>query len=220
MYKPYKPYKPTLSNIAYQNIKDYISKANTDARISVRELAARMGIGYTPVREAFLKLQNEGFLRQVPGVGYFVEENSIHEIMHIFQVRECVEVYVMNAVFDNLDEAHFASMRALLEEQRRAFSDEDMITYSVVDIKFHSVALEVCGNKYFTGLLQNVRERFLLCSSQVARDHSHKGIDEHESILLSMESRDKEKTVELLKNHIIAAKERIREGYLMYVKNM
>jgi len=212
--------KPTLSDIAYQNIKDYISNANPDTHISVRELAARMGIGYTPVREAFLKLQNEGFLRQVPGVGYFVEENSIHEIMHIFQVRECVEVYVMNAVFDSLGEAHFAVMRGLLEEQRKAFAGGDIRTYSVVDIRFHSVTLDVCGNKYFTDLLQNVRERFLLCSSQVARDHSHKGIDEHEGILLSMESGDKEKTVGLLRNHILSAKERIREGYLMYVKNM
>jgi DNA-binding GntR family transcriptional regulator len=177
-------------------------------------------MSYTPVREAFLRLQSEGLLRQVPGVGFFVEKLSFHEIMHIFQVRECIELYVMNAVFDSLNNSHFDKIQQLIEEQRNALKNGDMRAFMLADTEFHNVPIELSENKYFYDLVRNVRERFLLCSNQVARDRNDNAIIEHELILDSMKKGNKQETIELLKKHILAAKERIRDGYMLYVKGV
>lgn len=212
--------KLTLSDIAYNSIKEYIAGADLDSHIGVRQFASRIGMSYTPVREAFLRLQSEGLLRQVPGVGFFVEKLSFHEIMHIYQVRECIELFVMNAVFDSLNDSHFERIQLLIDKQRNALQNDDMRTFMLADTELHSIAIELSENQYFYDLIQNVRERFLLCSSHVARDKSEDSIIEHELLLASLKEGDKQKALELLRKHILAAKERIRDGYMLYVKGV
>ena len=55
-----------LSSMAYQAIKERIAAMPSGSYLSARQCALELGISYTPVREAFLRLQKEGVLRQVP----------------------------------------------------------------------------------------------------------------------------------------------------------
>ncbi len=80
----------SLSEKAYNLIKDRILTFEKGQYISMREMSSQLGISYTPVREAFLKLKSEGLLDLEPNVGYFVPKLDIKDLMQIYEARECI----------------------------------------------------------------------------------------------------------------------------------
>ena len=108
-----------LSNIAYEQLRAMITEMPAGQYLSARSYAKDLGMSYTPVREAFLLMQNEGVLRQVPNVGFFVASLDLADILQIFQVRECIEVYALEKVFYRLRPEHLQQMRTAWELSMR-----------------------------------------------------------------------------------------------------
>ena len=104
--------KKPLSTIAYKTIKTRIANMPSGSYLSARQCALELGISYTPVREAFLQLQKEGVLRQVPNVGFFIESIDLTDLFQMFQVRECIELFALDKIFDKLGASHAAGRSA------------------------------------------------------------------------------------------------------------
>ena len=90
----------SLSDKAYNLIKEKLISCDEGEYLSIREMSEQIGMSYTPVREAFQRLAKEGLLEQVPKLGFFVRRIDIRRISEIFQVRECLELFVLERVFD------------------------------------------------------------------------------------------------------------------------
>lgn len=95
--------RKTLSQEAYEKIKQNLEDGVYQGYINGRQVARDLDIGFTPVREAFLQLQSEGLIRKEDNVGYFVKKVELEELIGIFQVRECIEMYVWNQAFDRFN---------------------------------------------------------------------------------------------------------------------
>lgn len=113
--------RKTLSQEAYEKIKQNLEDGVYQGYINGRQVARDLDIGFTPVREAFLQLQSEGLIRKEDNVGYFVKKVELEELIGIFQVRECIEMYVWNQAFDRLTDLEIGKMRALHEEEKELF---------------------------------------------------------------------------------------------------
>src|SRR5258707_11843713 len=61
-------------------------------RLNEGELAKRLGVSRTPLREALNRLNTEGFLRFTPGKGFFCRELDAHEIFDLYELRKSIEV--------------------------------------------------------------------------------------------------------------------------------
>ncbi len=61
-------------------------------RLNEGELAKRLGVSRTPLREALNRLNTEGFLRFTPGKGSFCRELDAHEIFDLYELRKSIEV--------------------------------------------------------------------------------------------------------------------------------
>ena len=61
-------------------------------RLNEGELAKRLGVSRTPLREALNRLNTEGFLRFAPGRGFFCRELDAHEIFDLYELRKSIEV--------------------------------------------------------------------------------------------------------------------------------
>ena len=207
-----------LSDDAYTLLKESIATTGHGVYISARQFADDIGMSYTPVREAFLRLQKEGFLKQVPNVGFFVQSLDLQDIIQIFQVRECLEVFVLENVFDSLGDEQFSKIEDCIAEQEAAIERRDMKGNMLKDIELHEIPFALYNNPFLYELYHNVRERYLLCSSKLVQHGSSEAILEHRNLLESMKKGDKDGAVELLLEHLANAKARIRDGYIHYIK--
>jgi GntR family transcriptional regulator, rspAB operon transcriptional repressor len=203
-----------LSEKAYQIIKERIITYEKDKYLSARAYSSEIGMSYTPVREAFLRLQKEGFLRRIPNVGFFVVHLDIRDIMEIFQVRECLEKFILESVFDMISEDEIQEMEKLIRKQKEALKKGDIKQYVKADGHFHYAYIKLSGNKYFIELLKNVRDQYMICSTRIAIASSNVGVDEHIQILEQIKANNKEKAIQLLMEHIENAKKRMKEGFI------
>ena len=207
----------SLSERAYDILKEKLLTLENGAYLSSRQFANEIGISYTPVREAFLRLQKEGALKQIPNVGFFVASMDINEILQLFKVRECIEPFVLQQVIARVTPSHIILMRGLVKEQKQALGAEDITKYMRLDIKIHEVLLDIYDNPHIKTLYHTVREKYLICSNKVALSFYPDALEEHINLIDAIESGNIELSLELLNNHIENAKKRILEGYIKVI---
>lgn len=209
--------KKSLSEEAYLILKKRILTVEGGSYLSARKFAAEVGMSYTPVREAFIRMQKEGTLRLVPNVGFFVQTMGVTDLIQIFQVRECMECFILDKVFDRFTEAQLQEMEELNRQQEAALLSGDMFDYQQIDRKFHEIPFLNYGNRHLLNFYRDLRDQYMICSNEVATTHSHLAITEHKSYLDFLRSGDKAGAVDCLKNHIIRAKERMINGFVQVI---
>ena len=76
--------KEFSSEKAYRLIKNKVSFSN-DQYLSIRKISKELHMGYSPIREACQRLHQEGLLNGLPGVGYFIPQIEMKNIVEIFK---------------------------------------------------------------------------------------------------------------------------------------
>lgn len=206
--------KHTLGERAYHALREKVMTLESGTYLSARGFADEIGMSYTPVREAFLRLQREGSLRQVPNVGFFVETMDLNDILQVYQVRECIEPFVLNKVFPLFLPQHIHQMRSLSDMQKEALQAGDIVQYMRLDIALHEVVLDLYANKHLKNLYHSIREHYMFCSQKIGVTHHPDAIAEHSEWIDAIEAKDREVALRLTVEHIENAKQRMKDGYI------
>lgn len=207
----------TMGEKAYRIIKEKLVNMEDDSCLSIRQIATELEMSSTPVREAFLRLHEEGLVELVPNVGFFVSRIDIKEILRIFQVRECVELFVFKKVFNYLTEEHIQLLENYNNEQQQSLQRRDISQYVILDEKFHGVIIDLYNNQYISRFYKNTREQYLVCSKNIADLHTMDALVEHAQLIEHIKNKDYEKSVSALESHIENAKNRLKEGYIRFI---
>ena len=203
-----------LSDKAYDLLKQTLLNTGQGVFISARQFASNHNMSYTPVREAFLRLNKEGLLDLVPNVGFFTPQINAKDIVEIFQVRECLELFVLRKVFHLITKEHINKLVALCESQYSKLESDDVQGYMKADEAFHMVFIALYDNQHILNVYKNIREENFLCSKNIANRQSNEAIDEHQILINSIADSDIEGAVSALAIHIEKAKQRLREGFI------
>lgn len=204
----------SLSDKAYYALKEKISHLKSGSYLSARKFADEIGMSYTPVREAFLRLQREGLLKHLPNVGFFVESMDVPEIYQSYEVRECIEPFVLQKAFDLFTPDHIECMRDLVEKQRKDLAEGNIKNYIRHDIELHEVIFRIYNNSHLLNLYRNIREQHLFCSNKIALTFDEDAINEHKLLIDAIEKKDLKEAIRVLNIHIENAKQRMKEGYI------
>lgn len=114
------------------------------SRISESEIALAFAVSRQPVREAFIKLAEEGLLEIRPQRGTFVRKISVDAVMDARFVREAIEADIVKLLAAAPDRALGAELRKQLAEQRRAAA-RDADRFIQLDELFHRTLAEAAG---------------------------------------------------------------------------
>ena len=163
--------------------------------ITEGQVADAVGVSRTPVREALLRLQAEGFVRLLPKRGALVLPVTPDQAADVMETRRLLETYaVRKAAAAPVEDGTRSGLVARLEEQlaamRRAADERDVRAYVEADRCFHAAIVAATGNTILESLYRSLRDRQLRIGSvTVAADGGGGGterlrrtLDEHESI--------------------------------------
>jgi len=108
------------------------------------------------VREAFLLLENEGFIEQVPRYGTFVKKAGRHERQSLYELREVLEAYAAGKAAEFMSDAAIANLGELCEEMHASvrivrdnegkLTEESLSRAAIADMAFHMLVLKASGN--------------------------------------------------------------------------
>ena len=152
----------------------------------------------------------------MPNVGFFIESIDLTDLFQMFQVRECIELFALDKVFDKLGASHAAAMRHTCLQAEEALRANDGYRYSELDGAFHRIPLELLGNKPLLALYDETRAKYLIVSGQMLPlidDGIQSG---HLSLIDAVERRDKAGAARVLLHHIQEMKQRIIDIYVRY----
>jgi DNA-binding GntR family transcriptional regulator len=210
-----------LPQRAYEWIKDAIldGRLREGEPLSENRLAQEIDISRTPVREALRALEQDGFIRTVPGKGAFVTGISMEDMKEIYDIRILLEPLAARTAADRIpaEKLRDAEERWLdLRERHRRGEEIAWKEVSTQDHSLHDMIIEYSSNNRLRQILLMLHaqiERFQLLSARSLADVAE-SIAQHLEILDCLKLRDREAIQALLTEHIRSSEENILNKYL------
>jgi DNA-binding GntR family transcriptional regulator len=160
--------------------------------ISEAEIALSYGVSRTPVREAILKLSDEGLLEIFPQSGIFVSRIPVAALPEAIIIRKALEETTARLAAERATSSQILALHSILERQREANAAQDGDAFHQADEMFHATIAGVAGYPGIWTLIQQVkvhvdRYRRLTLPQQ---GRIAQAIREHEAVLAAIEARD------------------------------
>lgn len=172
-------------------------------RVSESEVAARHGISRQPVREAFIKLAEEGLVEIRPQRGTFITRISLEAVMNARFVREAVEADIVRLLAETRTDALLFKLDAALAEQRAALADAPE-RFIELDEAFHRMLAAACGKETVWTIIESLkaqmdRVRYL---NLVQHFPTAELLAQHEAIAEAVASRDPAGAEAAMRGHL------------------
>lgn len=186
-------------------------------RINEIELAERLGVSRTPLREGLNRLVSEGFLTATPGKGFFRRPLDAKEIFDLFELRRTLEVAAAPIVIQRASNAAIGQIRDFLEISKVDVPSRTIADLVELDENFHEQLMALSGNDEMLRVLKNVNARIRFVRWIDMENKRATTQSEHIAIIEAVARRDTEEAVRLLSGHIEKRLDQvtaaIREGY-------
>ncbi|MFI6562172.1 GntR family transcriptional regulator [Streptomyces sp. NPDC050534] len=191
---------------AYAYLKDTVltDPGMQGAFLSEQDLADRIGVSRTPIREALLQLAAEDLVELVPKRGARVAPLTGREIRELMELRGIVERYAAEHLV-SAGRAPVAELRSLLDRQRELTGAEDAKEFIDVDHQFHSALVSAVGNtlldRHYDGLRsRQVRAGVVALFNQQGRQEAV--MEEHDAIVDALAAGDARAACAAIDHHL------------------
>jgi len=154
-------FRSSLTERAYGAIKAEIvaNRLHPGEPVETDRFAQALGLSRTPVREAVLRLQREGFIEVRPRMGTFVSQLDLRQIQEMYQLRRTLEGLAARQAADFADPQRLAA----LERELRACgsgSDAGLKGISESGEKLHELIVESCENRLLAEMIRSLHDHF------------------------------------------------------------
>lgn len=145
-----------LTTEAYETIKKKIIdlQLKPGEIILVQQLAKNLNISRTPVREALIRLTQEGLVEYAEGKKFRVTELTLDVIMEIYEVRQALESVAIDGLRGKITEKEISGFEEILTVMNNALKEGDYDTNFENDLRFHNYVVEIYGNKTMLDMLK------------------------------------------------------------------
>lgn len=223
-------YKVVRTSRLYEQIVEQIEESVLNGSLkpgdqlpAERDLARRLGVSRTAVREAVKTLREKGLVEAYSGRGTFITNGTSQaarqsfDLMvkigqqegspHLAELRLILEPAIATLAAERVEEEHLSALREAVAVMDRAQKDPD--AYIEADLDFHLALAEAAANPLIlslidsiVGLLREQRIRIFNVEGGPQRGQFH-----HKRILAAIENRDPEMAREAMRAHL----EQVRE---------
>jgi DNA-binding GntR family transcriptional regulator len=127
------------------------------AAIVEKEIATAYGVSRTPVREAVLRLADDGLIEIFPQSGTFVSRIPVGALPEAIIIRKALEETTARLAAERATRAQVAGIEALLKRQRETAAQGDQKAFHAADEAFHAAVADAAGHPRIWTLVQQVK---------------------------------------------------------------
>jgi DNA-binding GntR family transcriptional regulator len=151
----------SLREQVYEYLRDEISnrKLLPGATININEISRQLGISKTPLRDAIIQLEIEGFVTILPRRGVTVKKLTLQEIKDSYEIVGALEGSIILNNFDKIDRYHISRMEKLNTRQIKAVNRKEYDDYYKLNLEFHNVFLDLSENKSLKSIVRPYKQR-------------------------------------------------------------
>ena len=206
-----------LRDVVFNTLRQAILKGELKPgeRLMEIQLANKLGVSRTPVREAIRKLELEGLVLMIPRKGAEVAEITRQDMEDVLEVRTALEELAVKDACDHITDAQLSELKKASNEFKKVLLEgKDLVTCADADMHFHNVILSATNNRRLIQMLNNLSEQMYRYRMEYLKDErTHKTlIDEHDAIRRALKKHDKTKAGAAIRVHIDNQKRSILES--------
>ncbi len=189
---------------AYDRLLDEIrtGRLTPGARLREADLAARLGISRTPVREAIRQLEAEGLVVHEARSGASVRRLDHAEVMELYEMRSVLEGAAARMAARGASDVELAELKALNMEMAGAVNDPEMTRR--LNHQFHATLLNAARNRFLSRAMATLQRTLLILgpSTLANPDRAEQALLEHGRILKALADRDMVEAELAMRTHI------------------
>lgn len=176
-----------------------------------REMAELLEMSRTPIREALVRLEIEGWVHLVPRRGFIVAPLVADELRQIYEIVEALEGIASQLATKRSTDEQLDYLEKLIFEQEKALNKGDLLAWINLDDQFHNYIVNMANNPRLSGIVESLsdqlyRARLYTISHRTLPKQS---VREHKSILSVMKIKDLEAVKKIIQSHRHRAKNEI-----------
>jgi DNA-binding GntR family transcriptional regulator len=155
----------TLTDRAYRLVEELIVTLALppETILSEQSLAARLGIGRTPIREALQRLARDGLVVILPRRGILVSQINLKTQMRLLEVRRELERLMARGAAERASPEESALFATIARDMRRASNESDDMTFMRLDRQLNELVSQAARNEFASramGLMHGLSRRF------------------------------------------------------------
>ncbi len=197
---------PTLGEETYNAIKNLIiwGKIKPGERLLYNRLVEELGVSQTPIKEAFTRLENDGYLVTVKRKGTFVRKISTKDIEEVFQIREMLEALAVRLVCRRKDSLAIRKLQDINQRFRDAANRSDETACTQEDYSFHTTLIEHANNAKLLELMNKTNFNLISIAQRSPRFLEIASVysDMHEKIINALQNNEEDDAERLIREHI------------------
>ncbi|WP_071395782.1 GntR family transcriptional regulator [Bacillus tuaregi] len=191
---------------AYLHLKDLILEGELKAgdRLVERELAEKLNISRTPIREALFRLESLGFVKTVPRKGVIVADITEKEILEVFTVLSALEVLAAKLAVQKLDEELKQKFQASIEKVEGYLNDHNSKDYAALHNELNELLYSSAKNSKLFEMLSGLSDYIRAFAKTGYRNEGRpeQSMREHVEIMKAIINQETEMAEYLTKIHI------------------
>ena len=181
-----------------------VGELQPGAMHSVVEIAGRLGVSRTPVREALLRMASHGMVRFERSRGVRILEVSTRDIEEIYSLRMMLEVPSAYRAAELLTDELLSPVEEAFERMRQAAEAGDESVFQAADVDFHAAILTAAGNRRVTEVAANTRIQMMDRGLSTTATRTLADILlVHERILDAIKTRDPHASAARMRDHLV-----------------
>lgn len=197
---------PLLREVAYERLKDAIKHADLQPGepLSETRISETLGISRTPVREALQQLSKEGLVQIVPGRAVTIPSPSMQDVFSVVHVRSLLEPELVRLVSESASGRDLTELRESLETMEQAAENDDRVTWSRADTRFHDLLSDLCPNELLGQMVLEMRNRMhhLTIDSQTSASRIRECTQEHRDVVEAIASHESQQAERTMRHHL------------------
>lgn len=205
------------SLVAYEKIRDMIlvGEKLPGTRLILSDLEEELGIGRGPIREALMRLDRSGLVKNIPYKGALVASPPTQkEIYILFDIRQELEAQMVSEAINNLTPETLSNIVELHEQMKNV----DRGFYSL-DRQFHHAIHETAKLPHISNIVDKLVESvevFLTLYRQESQD-KQRFVEEHEAIVTAIKNKDVVQAREAMRTNILGGLEIVERRFSQFV---
>jgi DNA-binding GntR family transcriptional regulator len=182
--------------------------------IEMEETSKKLGVSKTPLRDALLHLEMEGFVTILPRRGVVVNTLSIQDIRDYYEIIGALESTALLLAFDRLEEKDVAFLEQMNAEMKEAIDQDNFDLYYEKNLNFHNVLLNLCGNRNLVKIAVTLKKRLYDFPRQqgFVKEWEQASIGEHSELVGFIKQGQKKEAVNFIRD--VHWSFRVQEKYI------
>lgn len=193
----------SLSEHVYLHLRRQMNSGNLTpgSTINIGEIAKELGISKTPLRDALIHLECEGFVTILPRKGVLVNQLTIDDVEKAYDSIGLIEAFILKESIDKVTSSHIERLEEINQRMNKEIMAGDFTNLFESNLEFHNTFLEISDNEMLKKFILPIKHRLYdFPRHNFIAEWELRNGEEHSQIIACLKEKDGEGAARILQD--------------------